>query len=439
MRRVLVGIICLLLLMAGTAKAELKIDVNGGYSEPLPIAIPAFAAKNDKMKQMAEDMTNVIKKDLERSGLFRALPDQSFIQTFASVDQLPRFKDWQILNALALVQGQIEEDGENVKVSFRLWDVFATNQMEGKSLVTTQKDWRQIAHIIADDIYKRITGEDPYFNTRIVYISETGDKTRPIKRLAIMDQDGANHKFLSDGSYMVLTPRFSPNMQMVTFMSYHRDIPRVYLIDLETGKQEILGDFMGMTFAPRFSPDSKKIIMSMSVNGNSDLYEMDLKSRVVKRLTKHPSINTSPAYSPDGKKVVFNSDRSGSQQLYVMNVDGSDVKRISFGDGRYATPVWSPRGDYIAFTKIKGKEFYIGVMYPDGTGERLLTKGYLVEAPTWAPNGRVLIYFKQEPSSRPTLGKGEFRLYTIDITGQNERQVPTPLDASDPAWSPLLQ
>ena len=427
------------LFMPFLAHAELKIDVVGGYSEPLPIAVPAFSTKDESLKQMAEDMTNVIMKDLERSGLFRPLPQKSFIQTFESIDQVPRFKDWQILNALALVQGEMERSGDNVKVSFRLWDVFAGNQMEGKSLTTTQKDWRQISHIIADNIYQRVTGEDPYFNTRIVYISETGDKTKPIKRLAIMDQDGANHKFLSDGSYMVMTPRFSPNMQMVTFLSYHRNIPRVYLINLDTGKQEILGDFMGMTFAPRFSPDSQKVIMSMAIEGDSDIYEMNLKTRIVKRLTKNAAINTSPCYSPDGKKVVFNSDRGGSQQLYLMDADGKNVKRISFGQGRYATPVWSPRGDYIAFTKILGKEFYIGVMHPDGTGEKLLTKGYLVEAPTWAPNGRVLIYFKQKPSNSPTLGKGEFKLYTIDITGQNERAVPTPLDASDPAWSPLLQ
>lgn len=439
MRRVIMFLITGVLLLASPAKAELKIDVTGGYSEPMPIAIPSFTAKDKSLTQLSEDMTNVIMKDLERSGLFRPLPQKSFIQTFESIDQVPRFKDWQILNALALVQGEIEKSGDNIKVSFRLWDVFAANQMEGKSLTTTAKDWRQISHIIADDIYQRVTGEDPYFNTRIVYISETGDKTKPIKRLAIMDQDGANHKYLSDGSYMVMTPRFSPNMQMVTFLSYHRNIPRVYLINLDTGKQEILGDFMGMTFAPRFSPDSLKVIMSMAVDGDSDIYEMNLKTRIVKRLTKNTSINTSPCYSPDGKRIVFNSDRGGAPQLYVMDSDGKNVKRISFGEGRYMTPVWSPRGDWIAFTKILGKEFYIGIMHPDGTGEKLLTKGYLVEAPTWAPNGRVLIYFKQNPSNKPTLGEGEFRLHTIDITGQNERIVPTPLDASDPAWSPMLQ
>ena len=308
--------------------------------------------------------------------------------------------------------------------------------MEGQSFTTTKDNWRRIAHVISDTIYERLTGEKGYFDTRIVYVSESGPATKRVKRLAIMDQDGENHKFLTNGAAMALTPRFSPNLQKITYMSYAGNIPRVYILDIETGEQEVLGDFPGMTFAPRFSPDSEKVLLSYASNGKSDIYEMDLKNKKKKRLTHSGAIDTSPSYSPDGSKIVFNSDRGGNQQLYVMDADGSNVKRISFGKGRYATPVWSPRGDYIAFTKMLGGEFYIGVMYPDGTGERVLASGYLVEGPTWSPNGRVLIYFRQEKGRGRTTPP--VKLYSIDLTGYNERQIITPADASDPAWSPLL-
>jgi TolB protein len=291
---------------------------------------------------------------------------------------------------------------------------------------------------MADAIYKRVTGEDGYFDTRVVYVSESGPMDRRIKRLAIMDQDGSNHRLLTDGRSLVLTPRFSPTAQEITYLSYARGVPRVYLFNIDTGQQEVVGDFPGMTFAPRFSPDGNKVIMSLAVEGNSDIYTLDLRTRQAVRLTDSPAIDTSPCYSPDGTRIVFNSDRGGSQQLYVMNADGSDVKRISFDSGaRYGTPVWSPRGDLIAFTKIDGGQFYIGVMRPDGSGERLLTQAFLVEGPTWAPNGRVLMYFRQAPSDSKGNG-GSPRLYTIDLTGYNEREVITPQDASDPAWSPLI-
>jgi TolB protein len=419
------------------ARAELKIDITRGVVEPLPIAITDFGGSNSREAQYGRDIAGVISADLERSGLFAPIDKRAFIQTVQSLETLPRFGDWRVINAQALVQGraQMVADGR-LRVEFRLWDVFAEAQMVGLAYYTIPSNWRRVGHIIADAIYKRITGEEGYFDTRIVYISEAGPPDKRVKRLAIMDQDGHNHRYLTDGSSLVLTPRFSPTLQEITYMSYFRNVPRVYIYNIDTGRQELLGDFPGMTFAPRFSPDGNGVIMSLAKDGNSDVYTMDLRTRQAQRLTTHSAIDTSPCYSPDGSEVVFNSDRGGSQQLYVMKSDGSGVHRISYGEGRYATPVWSPRGDLIAFTKIHLGKFYIGVMRPDGSGERLLTESFHVEGPTWAPNGRVLMYFRETPVSEK--GGVVSKIYTIDLTGYNEREVPTPKDASDPAWSPLI-
>jgi TolB protein len=305
------------------------------------------------------------------------------------------------------------------------------------AFTTVPNNWRRVGHIISDKVYERLTGEKGYFDTRIIYVAEEGPKTNRIKKLAIMDQDGFNTKYLTLGNELVLTPRFNPTNQMVTYLSYFRNLPRVYLLDIETGIQEVVGDFPGMTFAPRFSPDGKKIIMSFASEGNSDIYTMDLETRVVERITNHPSIDTSPSYSPDGKYICFNSDRSRYQQIYVMKSDGSNVKRISFGKGLYGTPVWSPRGDLIAFTKLHKGKFYIGVMRTDGSGERLLTENFYQEAPSWSPNGRVLIFYRETKTD----DKGEgfsAKLWSIDLTGYNERLVRTKTDASDPSWSSLL-
>lgn len=426
------------LLVSNPALAEVKIDITRGVVEPIPVAIPAFYGAGGNEAQFGRDIAKVIAADLTRSGLFSMIDKRSFIQDRDSLQVAPRFADWRVLNTQALVVGRVEaqRDGR-LKVEFRLWDVFGEKQMTGLAYFTIPNNWRRVAHIVADAIYKRITGENGYFDTRIVYVAETGPATRRVKRLAIMDQDGENHRILSDGRALVLTPRFSPTLQEITYMAYYKNRPRVYLFNIDTGRQEVLGDFKNMTFAPRFAPDGNKVIFSLSKNGNSDIYTMDLRTRRTKRLTKSASINTGPSYAPDGKRITFESDRGGSQQLYVMNSNGSGVKRISFGDGRYATPVWSPRGDLIAFTKQKSGRFYIGVMRPDGTGERLLTESYHVEGPTWAPNGRVLMYFKDLPAGRGGK-KRRARLYSIDLTGYNERELPTPMDASDPAWSPLI-
>ncbi len=419
------------------ARAELNVDITQGFVEPLPVAITDFYAETLEESKTGKDLAGVISADLERSGLFRPIDHGAFIQDAASLRKGPRFSDWRLINAQALIQGSVEmqPDGR-LRVNFRLWDVFAEQQMTGLAYFTTPSNWRRVAHIVADVIYKRLTGEDGYFDTRLVYVAESGPQNRRVKRLGIMDQDGENHRFLTAGNELVLTPRFSPTTQEITYLSYISEIPRVYLFNLNTGQQEVLGDFPGMTFAPRFSPDGNKVIMSLADNGNSDIFTMDLRTRGVKRLTNHPAIDTSPSYSPDGRRIAFNSDRGGSQQLYVMDSDGGNVRRISFNQGRYATPVWSPRGDLVAFTRMSNGEFYIGVMRPDGSGERMLTKGFLVEGPTWAPNGRVLSYFRQTPAD--SRGRVTSKVYTIDLTGFNERELATPIDASDPAWSPLI-
>ena len=419
------------------AAAELRIDITRGKVEPLPIAVTDFLGATPEEARFGRDISGVVSADLERSGLFHSIDRRAFIQTAESLNTLPQFASWRVISAQALVQGraQMVEDGR-LRVEFRLWDVFAEQQMVGLAYSAAPAGWRRVAHLIADAVYKRITGEDGYFDTRIVYIAERGPPNRRVKRLAIMDQDGENHKFLTPGVSLVLTPRFAPSLQEITYLSYYRNTPRVYLFNIDTGQQEILGEFPGMTFAPRFSPDGKRVIMSMAKDGNSEVYAMDLSTRAVKRLTFHSAIDTSPSYAPDAGQVVFNSDRGGSQQLYVMDSGGGNVRRISYGKGRYATPVWSPRGDLIAYTKILGGRFYIGVMRPDGSGERQLAEGFLVEGPTWAPNGRVLMYFRQEPSDAQGKG-GRSRLFSIDLTGYNEREIVTPLDASDPAWSPL--
>lgn len=426
-----------LCLLPSLSKAELTIDVVGAQSDPMPIAFPEMSNNGFLLGMQGDKIKKVVVGDLERSGLFRMVKEESYIQVFSNIDENPNFVDWRAIKVHALIQGSISESGNNYRVNIRLWDIPAGQELFAQTFTTPKSNWRRVGHIIADAIYERLTGEKGYFDSRVVYIAESGPATKRVKRLAIMDQDGENHKYLSSGASMALTPRFSPNSQKITYMSYAGSTPRVYLLDIETGRQELVGHFPGMTFAPVFSPDGNKLLLSYAANGNSEIYEMNLRTKATKQLTKHPAIDTSASYSPDGSKIVFNSDRGGNQQIYIMNADGSNVQRISFGQGRYATPTWSPRGDYIAFTKMSGGQFFIGVMYPDGTGERQLASGYLVEAPVWSPNGRVLMFFRQEQPGRFTR-TSSVKLYSIDLTGYNERQVVTPSDASDPAWSPLL-
>ena len=421
------------LLLASPANAVLHLDITNGNIEPIPIAINDLNSADSNAAELGRDISQVVSADLERSGLFRPIDKSAFIEKISSGDAIPRFGDWRQINSQALVTGSISANPDGkIRVAFRLWDILGENQIAGKEFNSVDVNWRRVAHLMADEIYKRITGEDGYFDSRVVYVAESGNKKRRTKRLAIMDQDGENHKFLTDGSQLVLTPRFSPNSQEILYMSYAGKQPRVYLRDLQTGQEESLGRFEGMSFAPRFSNDGSKAVMSIAKNGGTQIYNMNLRNRGLHQLTNTPGIiNTSPSYSPDGNKIVFNSDRGGSQQLYVMDASGAGVTRISFGEGKYGTPVWSPRGDLIAFTKMHSGQFYIGVMHPDGSGERLLSQSYLEEGPTWSPNGRVLMFYRQ------TRG-GTAKLFSVDLTGRNLRQVVTPMDASDPAWSPRL-
>jgi TolB protein len=419
----------------GAAHAALQVKVDQGVTEPIPLAIPDFLGNSTANR----DIAGVVRADLERSGLFKSLNPASFIEKIADINAPPQFADWRTIKAQGLVTGQatMQTDGR-LKVEFRLWDIFGETQMVGLQYMTTPENWRRIAHLVSDAIYERITGEKGYFDTRIVFISESGPKLNRRKRLAVMDQDGANPVFLTQGDYLVLTPRFNPSAQMIAYMSYIQGRPRVYLFDLETGRQEMLGNFPNMTFSPRFSPDGKSVVMALESNGNSDIYLMDLATRAVKRLTNDPAIDTAPSFSPDGKQIAFESNRGGSQQIYLMNADGTNVHRISFGAGKNGTPVWSPRGDLIAFTKITANYFGICVMRPDGSGERTLTHGWQDEGPTWAPNGRVLMFTRTLQSGANGAGGGS-QIWSIDITGRNERRVLSPGDASDPAWSPLIQ
>ena len=439
-------ILFVILILPIKAFALVEVDITRGNLNPLPLAVSPLSIDDKsrksfekilKKENIGSEISIIVENNLRTSGLFNPLSKDSFLQAPDIANLKPRFEDWNLIKAQALITGKVTYDNEKLRVEFRLWDILAGKEMMALAFTTVPDNWRRVGHIISDKVYERLTGEKGYFDTRIIYVSEEGPKTQRIKKLAIMDQDGANNKFLTLGNELVLTPRFNPTSQMITYLSYFKNLPRVYLLDIETGTQEVVGDFPGMTFAPRFSPNGKKIIMSFAKDGRSDIYTMDLENRIVERITNHPSIDTSPSYSPNGKFIAFNSDRSGYQQIYVMKSDGSNVKRISFGNGIYGTPVWSPRGDLIAFTKLHKGKFYIGVMRTDGSGERLLTENYYQEAPSWSPNGRVLIFYRETKTN----AKGEgfsAKLWSIDLTGYNERLVETSTDASDPSWSSLL-
>jgi TolB protein len=411
--------------LALPARAEIEVNVNRADVQPLPIAIPAFGGPQ------GADIAQVISSNLQRSGLFRPLDPASFIERDLSAAVQPRFAEWKQINAQALVNGQVIVEGGRLRVDFRLWDVNAEQQMLGLQFTSSPENWRRVAHKISDAVYQRLTGEKGYFDTRVVFVAESGARGKKTKQLAIMDQDGANPSYLTSGDSIVMTPRFSSNSQEITYMSLRPSGSTIYLFNLESGRRESLGSFKGMVFAPRFSPDGGRVAFSVERGGNSDIYVMNLNSRATTRLTADPSIDTSPSFSPDGTQIVFNSDRSGAPELYVMGANGGGARRISFGDGRYTTPVWSPTGEYIAFTKQTGGQFHIGIMKPDGSDERLLTTSYLDEGPTWAPNGRVLMFSRETPGGEP-------RLWSVDVTGRVLQPMPYPRAGSDPAWSPLL-
>ena len=413
----------------------LRLVITQGQIEPIRIAVADFTAPDAAARVEGERVRDVALADLVNSHLFAAVPRAAFIEEIRDPGVRPRFMDWRLINTQWLVTGEaLFDGGGRLVIRFRLWDVFGGRQATGLQLAGPASSWRRIAHRLADTVYTEITGEGPYFDSRIAFVEESGPKNDRAKRLAIMDQDGANIQYLRPTGELSMTPKFSPSRQDLLYISFLRGESQVYMYEIETGQTEFLGDFEGMTFAPRFAPDGRTVVMSFAQDGNSDIYLMDLETRERQRLTTNPSVDTAPTFSPDGKRIAFESDRGAGQEIYVMNVDGSDPERITFGQGSYATPAWSPRGDLIAFTKQYEGNFHIGLMRPDGSGEKILTEGYHNEGPTWAPNGRVLMFFREfrDPGALP-------KLYTIDVSGHFLREIATPRGASDPSWSSLLE
>jgi len=422
-------------LPAAAQNGPLRLELTEGVIEPMPFAVPEFVADDAAGAEMGRRIAQVVAADLTGTGLFREIPQDAFISRVTSFSSPVQFADWKAINAQALVTGAVTLDSTGkLVVRFRLYDVFAGQELgDGLQLVGTQDGWRRIAHKVADQVYSRITGEAPYFDSRVVFVSETGPKDQRAKRLAIMDYDGANVSYLTGSSSIVLAPRFSPSGDRILYTSYESGFPRIYVMNVGSAQRRALEQQEGsMSFAPRFAPDGRTVVYSMTRGGNTDLYSMDINSGAGTRLTTAPSIETAPSFSPDGRRIVFESDRSGNQQLYVMPANGGEAQRISFGQGRYGTPVWSPRGDLIAFTKQSKGRFHIGVMRVDGSEERLLTASFLEEGPTWSPNGRVIMFTRETQGAQ-----GSASLYSVDITGRNLREVPTDTGASDPSWSPL--
>ena len=434
MTRFLAVLLALVLTGPVWAQGPLQITITDGVIEPLPFAAPAFQAETGGAEQLAADISRVVAEDLVGTGLFRQIGPDAFISTVSSFAQPVAYEDWRAINAQALVTGAVSMQGDQLVVKFRLYDVFAGGELgEGQQLVGTVDGWRRMGHKVADAVYSRITGEAGYFDSRVVYVAESGPKDNRLKRLAIMDYDGANTQYLTESGSIVLAPRFSPTGDRVLYTSFESGFPRINLLDVRSvGRQQITTQAGEMAFSPRFSRDGGQVIYSLINGGNTDIFRTDLATGQHTQLTNAPSIETAPSFSPDGSMIVFESDRSGTQQIYIMSANGGEPQRISFGEGRYSSPVWSPRGDLIAFTKQNAGRFHIGVMRTDGSEERLLTASFLDEGPTWAPNGRVLMF------TRETQGAdGASSVYSVDISGRNLQQVPTGGMASDPSWGPL--
>ena len=435
----MVRVLCIIaaLFSASVALAQsgpLRIEITEGVIEPLPVAIPDLVAEGDGAGDWGAQIARVVAADLTGTGLFREIPSSAFISQVSDFSAPVQYADWKAINAQALVAGAVSVNGNQINVKFRLYDVFSGAELgDGLQLAGTTDAWRRIAHKMADVVYSRITGETGYFDSRVVFVSESGPKDSRRKRLAIMDYDGANVQYLTGSEAIVLAPRFSATGDRVLYTSYETGFPRIYVLDVGSVQQRVLESQQGtMSFAPRFSPDGRTVVYSLSQGANTDIFAMDIASGGARRLTSAPSIETAPSYSPDGTQIVFESDRSGTQQLYVMPAGGGEARRISFGEGRYGTPVWSPRGDLIAFTKQSKGRFHIGVMRVDGSEERLLTASFLDEGPTWSPNGRVIMFARETQGAA-----GRSTLYSVDITGRNLRPVRTPDGGSDPSWGPL--
>ena len=411
---------------AGCTAGTLCFDVSARNFKPMPIAIVEFTGEPGQAREVAQVLSN----NLKRSGVFEPLDPARHPERNLAFDATPNFNAWNGAGAQALVNGRVIRDGNRLAIEYRLWDIGGSKQVIGQRHAVDAAAWRRLAHLSADAVYEKLTGETGFFDTRIVFVDETGPKDKRKKRLAIIDSDGANFRTLSSGDELLVTPRFSPKGNQVAFMAFGNGKPQVQVLDLASGRRQAVGDTNQMSFAPRFSPNGGSLVMSVETGGNANLVSVGIGGGGARALTSGGAIDTSPSYSPDGSQIVFESDRGGGQQIYLMSADGGGAKRISFGDGRYSTPVWSPKGDYIAFTKQKSGSFAIGIMKPDGSGERILTEGFHNEGPSWAPNGRYVTFFRDA-------GAGP-KLYMVDVTGRVDVPIPTPNFGSDPAWSPLL-
>ncbi len=430
-------ILMMALVLGGPVWAQsgpLRLTITDGVIEPLPFAVPVFEAENAEASQLAADITRLVSQDLAGTGLFREVPASAYISQHSAFAQTVAYADWRAINAQALITGAVSVSGGQINVKFRLFDAFSGAEMGGGlQFAGTADGWRRMAHKVADAAYSRITGESGYFDSRVVFVAESGPKDNRLKRLAVMDYDAANLKFLTDSGSLVLAPRFSPTGDRVLYTTFESGFPRINVLDVATvGRRQLTTAAGEMAFSPRFSRDGTQVIYSLANGGNTDIYRSDLNSGSHVRLTEAPSIETAPSFSPDGSQIVFESDRSGSQQLYIMSGNGGEARRISFGEGRYGTPVWSPRGDLIAFTKQNAGRFHIGVMRTDGSEERLLTASFLDEGPTWSPNGRVIMFMRETQGAG-----GTSSLYSVDISGRNLKPVPVQGGASDPSWGPL--
>ena len=434
----ILGLFMFLCVTVMPAHAELKVDIIAGAVEPISVAVQKIETVGNVSSSDAKMIRDVVDADLKSTGLFRIV-SRDALPEFVAMGDLPDFQLWSAVKAQVLVQAKLSaESGDKYNLEFYVWDVNAKEQIEAQSLVASKKSARRLAHIMADAIYERLTGEVGYFDTQIVFIAETGPVHDRTKRMAIMDQDGYGLRYLSDKKTFVMSPHFSPNMQTIVFLSYRDDDPMVWTLDLETGEQRRLGQFGGMNFAPRFSPDGTKIALSLVKNGITHIYEYDIETKSLRQLTFGNSLNTSPSYSPDGKKLAFNSDRSGKQQIYVLDLETGAVERITYGAGRYATPAWSPDGKFIAFTKMADDTFYIGIMDPRGRNEKILAGGWYMEAPSWAPGSRRVVYYETEKALDGIERISHIR--SVDITGQNiyEIELPDDINGVEPTWSPKL-
>lgn len=423
-------ILCLLAFVSAPAIAQEPVAVVG---------VPPLSTPDDRKTSagstasIAWQATQLIAADLGSTAeLMPTKPDQKDFYSYPEVTA-PSYSKWRAAGVKALVTGFVraQPDGR-LAFGCYVYDVTASRAIGRTGFVVAPEDWRRAAHKCSDLVYAKVTGAPAgLFDTRVAYVAQSGTGDARVKRIAVMDSDGDNHRYLTAGDTLVLTPRLSPSADRIAFVSFLGGQPQIRIADVVSGEQRPLVPNGAISFAPRFSADGKRIVFAMMLGSNSDIYVADGGGGAVRRLTTAPGVDTSPSFSPDGKQVVFESDRSGSQQIYVMDADGSGQRRLSFGGARYASPEWSPDGQWIAFVRRGPDGLRIGMMKPDGTGERFLTAGPGDEGPSWAPSGTTLLFQRTDAVGRSTL-------FRVSLAGGEARRVTTPQDGSDPDWSGTL-